>query len=80
MNGSCRVDQKTGYNHSPPSIEAARLMNASARMMETYQRALLTHERLRNGGKQTVVVQHVTIGQGGQAVVGRQRRLSAIGG
>ena len=47
-------------------------MNASARMMDTYQRALLTLERVRNGGKQTVVVQHVTVAGGGQAVVAGQ--------
>jgi hypothetical protein len=51
------------------SIEAARMAGASARMMETFQRGLLTLERLRNGGKQTVVVQHVDVANGGQAVV-----------
>ncbi|MBL6079697.1 hypothetical protein JMJ56_16890 [Belnapia sp. T18] len=51
------------------SIEAARMAAASARMMETFQRGLLTLERLRNGGKQTVVVQHVAVSEGGQAVV-----------
>jgi hypothetical protein len=63
-------------------------MNASARMMDTYQRALLTLERVRNGGKQTVVVQHVTVAGGGQAVVAgqvktgpkRRRRGVASGG
>jgi hypothetical protein len=51
------------------SIEAARMVGAASRMMETYQRALLTLDRLRNGGKQTVVVQHVAVANGGQAVV-----------
>lgn len=51
------------------SIEAARMAGAAARMMETFQRGLLTLERLRNGGKQVVVVQHVTVSDGGQAVV-----------
>lgn len=51
------------------SIEAARMAGAAARMMETFQRAALTMERLRNGGKQTVVVQHVAVANGGQAVV-----------
>jgi hypothetical protein len=51
------------------SIEAARMAGAAARMMETFQRAALTLERLRNGGKQVVVVQHVTVADGGQAVV-----------
>ena len=36
----------------------------------------LTLQRMKTGGKQTVVVQHVTVSQGGQAVVegGRRRR------
>lgn len=38
-------------------------------MMETFQRAALTLERLRNGGRQTVVVQHVDVANGGRAVV-----------
>lgn len=51
------------------SIEAARMAAASARMMDSFQRGMLTLERLRNGGKQTVVVQHVDVANGGQAVV-----------
>ncbi len=51
------------------SIEAARMAAASTRMIEAFQRGLLTLERLRNGGKQTVVVQHVAVSEGGQAVV-----------
>ena len=51
------------------SIEAARMANTAARLMETFQRGALTLERLKNGGKQTVVVQHVAVGDGGQAVV-----------
>ncbi|WP_431268683.1 hypothetical protein [Dankookia sp. P2] len=46
------------------SIEAARMAGASARMMDSFQRGLLTLERLRNGGKQTVVVQHVAVADG----------------
>ncbi len=41
----------------------------SACMMDAFGRAALTLERLRNGGKQTVVVQHVAVADGGQAVV-----------
>jgi len=67
-----RAYKRTGYNHHSLSVEAGRMVNASARMMDTYQRALLTLERLRNGGKQTVVVQHVTVADGGQAVVAGQ--------
>lgn len=67
-----RAYKRTGYNHPNLSTEATRLLNASARMMDTYQRALLTLDRMRNGGKQTVVVQHVTVAGGGQAVVAGQ--------
>lgn len=50
-------------------VEIARLSNAAARVMETYQRALAVIAKVRSGGKQTVVVQHVQVSQGGQAVV-----------
>ena len=40
-----------------PPVELARLTNASARMMQVYQEALLALQRFRTGGKQTVVVQ-----------------------
>ena len=58
-------------NNPAHTIEAARLANASARMMGTFQEGLLTLERIRRGGKQTVKVvhQHVAVGPGGQAVV-----------
>ncbi len=51
------------------SIEAARMANAAARMMEATVRAALALDRLRNGNRQTVVVQHVAVADGGQAVV-----------
>ena len=34
-----------------------------------YQEGLLTLQKLRTGGKQTVVVQHVQVSEGGQAVI-----------
>jgi hypothetical protein len=51
------------------SIEAARMATAAARLLDASQRAALVLERLRNGGRQVVTVQHVTVGPGGQAVV-----------
>jgi hypothetical protein len=51
------------------SIEAARLANSAARMMDSFNQGLLTLDRLRHGRRQIVIVQHVTIGPGGQAVV-----------
>lgn len=37
--------------------------------MDSFARGALVLDRLRNGGRQTVVVQHVTVGKGDQAVV-----------
>jgi hypothetical protein len=51
-----------------PPVEQVRLTNAGARMMQAYQELLLTLQKLRTGGKQTVVVQHVRV-SGGQAVI-----------
>ena len=42
------------------SIEAARMANTAARLMDAYQRGLLTLDRMRNGGRQVVTVQHQT--------------------
>jgi predicted component of type VI protein secretion system len=50
-------------------VEMARLANAAARMMQVCQEGLLTLQKLRTGGKQTVVVQHVQVSEGGQAVI-----------
>ena len=50
------------------SVEMARLINASCRLMTTFQQGLLAIDRLHNGGNQTVTVQHVNI-NGGQTVV-----------
>ncbi len=38
-------------------------------MMQVYQEGLLALHKVRSGGKQTVVVQHVHVSDGGQAVV-----------
>lgn len=50
-------------------VAASRLINAAARVMEGYQKAMLTLAKSRNGGKQLVTVQHVQIASGAQAVV-----------
>ncbi len=52
------------------SVEACRLANTAARMMTTYQDGLLTLQRLRTGGTQTVTVSHVNVQSGAQAVIG----------
>jgi hypothetical protein len=52
------------------TTEKARMLNLAARMMEVFQRGLLTLQRLRTGGDQRIFVQHVTVSDGGQAIVG----------
>lgn len=52
------------------ATELQRLTNSVSRLMSTYQQGLLTLQRLRTGGNQTVTVQHVNVGAGGQAVIG----------
>ena len=51
------------------SVEAARMATAAARLLDASQRAALALDRLKNGGGQVVTVQHVTVREGGQAVV-----------
>ena len=50
-------------------VQATRLAGAIARMNGSYQSGVLTLQKLRTGGRQTVVVQHVNVNDGGQALV-----------
>jgi len=50
-------------------VEAARTATAASRVMDACTRSAVGQDRLRNGGRQVVTVQHVTVGDGGQAVV-----------
>jgi len=56
-------------NETLPIVEIVRISNAAARMMQVCQEALLTIHRIRAGGRQTVLVQHVQVSRGGNAVV-----------
>jgi hypothetical protein len=65
-------DQLKAVQHRQVAcVEAARMMNASARAMGAFNDAALTLQRLRTGGRQVVKVihQHVEVKDGGQAVV-----------
>ncbi|MBI5922424.1 MAG: hypothetical protein HY847_12390 [Betaproteobacteria bacterium] len=52
------------------TVEKTRMLNLACRMMETYQRGLLTLQRLRSNGEQRITVQYVTVTDGGQAIIG----------
>ena len=49
--------------------DVARYVNASSRLMDGYQSACLVLQKLKTKGQQRVIVQHVHVGDGGQAVV-----------
>jgi hypothetical protein len=53
--------------------DQTRLMNSAARMMENFRQATAGFQRLRTGGNQQIVVQHVTVADGGQAAIGNIR-------
>ena len=69
-----------GLEDRMPPLEMARLTNAAARMMDSYQSALLTLQKIRTGGKQIVVVQHVQVSDGGQAVIAGSMKTGGHGG
>jgi hypothetical protein len=51
------------------AVEADRAAKAMARVMEAWQHGYATLMRVRSAGRQTVVVQHVNVASGSQAVV-----------
>ncbi len=58
-----------GQLREPDDVLALRLTNAATRLIETYQSGMLALLKFKTGGKQTVVVQHNHIADGGQAVI-----------
>jgi hypothetical protein len=67
------------------NVEACRVANAAARLLSSFNEGALTLQKLRHGGKQVVVVQHVQVQDGGQAVIAGDMTtggggLSATGG
>jgi hypothetical protein len=71
------MDKALGHRDS---VEQARLTNAATRLMATFQQGLLTLQKLRTGGNQTVTVQHVHVGEGGQAVIGNVQAGGGMAG
>ena len=78
--GECQLAHQAGLAHAAAfklmdrameqgnPVETARLVNSAGRMMSVFQQALLTLNRLQNGGQQTVTVQHINV-NADQAVV-----------
>jgi hypothetical protein len=51
------------------NLRVTRLAGAASRLMMTFQQGLVTLDKLRAGNKQIIIVQHVQVNDGGQAVV-----------
>ncbi|MCK8788076.1 hypothetical protein M0638_27345 [Roseomonas sp. NAR14] len=64
-------DRSAGHLHPKALAEAAKTANVVGRLTEAYARGLHTLDRVKNGGRQEVVVRHVHthVAEGGQAVV-----------
>jgi hypothetical protein len=56
------------------------LASGAARLMRAYSVQVETLRRLRHGGDQHVRVEHVHIGDGGQAIIGNVRKDNRHGG
>jgi hypothetical protein len=56
------------------NLRATRLATAMARIMSAHLEGALALQKLRCGGRQTVVVQHVEVAEGGQAIVAGKMR------
>lgn len=67
--GAMRYVSKGSLEQDP--VHSVRMMNLAVRLMETYQKGLLTWKRLRGTGEQRITIQHVNVTQGGQAVIGQ---------
>jgi len=65
---ACEQSAKASRENDP-EMEIKRL-HVSARMMGAFQQGVLTLQKLRTGGTQNVIVQHVHVADGGQAVIG----------
>jgi hypothetical protein len=64
----------------PANVRVTRLAGAASRLMLAYQQGLVALDRLRSGGKQTIIVQHVQVNEGGKAVVTGKVKPRAKGG
>ena len=61
-------------------VEANRLAGTYARLTGSFQAGMQTLQRVRSGGRQTVIVQHNHVSEGGQAVIGGQQQMGGGSG
>src|SRR5262249_32723496 len=78
-----RLHNTPSWQQQADMIETCRLATTAARFMTVFQEGLQTLAKLRTGGKQVVVVQHIHVNDGGQAGVACDLTTggrSAVGG
>jgi hypothetical protein len=78
-----QMNNTPSWSQQADMMETCRLATTAARFMTVFQEGLQTLAKLRTGGKQVVVVQHVYVSEGGQAVVAGDLSTggpSAVGG
>jgi hypothetical protein len=73
------AERTRGHEQQMAGVEAARMAGAFARLTGSYQAGMQTLQRIRSGGRQTVIVQHNHVGEGGQAVIGGQQTVGGGG-
>ena len=69
------ADRTMGTAKQAACVEAARMAGAFARLTGSYQAGMQTLQRVRSGGRQTVIVQHNHISPGSQNVIGAQQQV-----
>jgi hypothetical protein len=66
----CIERMEAGRHHDEAreraNVQGTRLAGAIARMSGAYQSGMTTMQRLRSGGTQRVIVQHVTVSEAGR--------------
>jgi hypothetical protein len=67
------VLSRLGGGHGGDRSVAA-MASAAARLLRAYATQVEALRRLRNGGSQTVRVEHVHVNEGGQAIIGNVQR------
>jgi hypothetical protein len=67
--GAMRFSAKSSLEQDP--VHMIRFMNAATRSMDMFQKGLLALKRIRSNGEQRIMVQHVDVREGGQAVIGQ---------
>ena len=63
------VMSRIGGAHGGP-LRLPGLASATAKLIRAYCTTIETRRRLRHGGEQKIIVKHVTVNEGGQAIVG----------